>query len=150
MCATTTQSNTICYMLTAVFRPKISIYLNNNLVGKKLIPQNAVSCVPNELQLHGNMAATGNDKKPHAQEIAILLNQIGDEGLGVYNTFEFENEGDNEKYEVSLQKFNEYSSPTKILVFEQYKFCKRDQRESVTFDQLSTESKKLAAHCEFK
>lgn len=69
--------------------------------------------VANELQLHGNVAGNwriwtqklnfylvgpGKDKKSDARKIVILLNLIGDEGLGVYycTPFKFENEGNNE------------------------------------------------------
>lgn len=55
-----------------------------------------------------------------------------------------------EKLEVVLRKFDEYCNPIKSLVFKHYKFLKRDQLPSETFDQFLTVLKQLANTCEFK
>ncbi|XP_072376111.1 uncharacterized protein [Diabrotica undecimpunctata] len=73
------------------------------------------------------LTASGKSEKPDHIKIAILLNQLGDEGLKIFNTFEYENVGDDQKYNVVLYQL---------------------QNESI--DQFVTALKQLASTCEFK
>ncbi|XP_072384427.1 uncharacterized protein [Diabrotica undecimpunctata] len=73
------------------------------------------------------LTASGKSEKPDRIKIAILLNQLGDEELKIFNTFEYENVGDDQKYNVVLYQL---------------------QNESI--DQFVTALKQLASTCEFK
>ncbi|XP_072401071.1 uncharacterized protein [Diabrotica undecimpunctata] len=96
------------------------------------------------------LTASGKSEKPDHIKIAILLNQLGDEGLKIFNTFEYENVGDDQKYNVVLCKFDTYCSPLKNLIYEHFKFFKRDQLQNESIDQFVTALKQLASTCEFK
>ncbi|XP_072401068.1 uncharacterized protein [Diabrotica undecimpunctata] len=96
------------------------------------------------------LTASGKSEKPDHIKIAILLNQLGDEGLKIFNTFEYENVGDDQKYNVVLCKFDTYCSPLKNLIYEHFKFFKRDQLQNESIDQFVTALKQLAPTCEFK
>uniref|UniRef100_A0A6P7F1X8 Uncharacterized protein LOC114325459 n=1 Tax=Diabrotica virgifera virgifera TaxID=50390 RepID=A0A6P7F1X8_DIAVI len=58
------------------------------------------------------LTASGKSEKPDHIKIAILLNQLGDEGLKIFNTFEYENDGDDQKYNVVL-----YLTDEQVLVW---------------------------------
>ncbi|XP_072384611.1 uncharacterized protein [Diabrotica undecimpunctata] len=96
------------------------------------------------------LTASGKSEKPDHIKIAILLNQLGDEGLKIFNTFEYENVEDDQKYNVVLCKFDTYCSPLKNLIYEHFKFFKRDQLQNESIDQFVTALKQLASTCEFK
>ncbi|KAK9730633.1 hypothetical protein QE152_g14380 [Popillia japonica] len=121
--------------------------------------------LPSELSFKGNVAenwalfkqklenfliASGKANKPDEVKIAVLLNIIGDQGLSIYNTFEYGTEEDRTKYETVLDKFEKHCNPLKNLVYEHYKFFIRDQHEGESVDEFTTELKKLASTCEFK
>lgn len=83
-------------------------------------------------------------------KIAVLLNLLGDEALQVYNTFEYDAGEDSNKLETVLDKFEAYCNPIKNMVYEHYKFFKRDQNPNETVDQFVTALRQLASTCEFK
>ncbi|CAG9831128.1 unnamed protein product [Diabrotica balteata] len=95
------------------------------------------------------LTAFGKSEKPDHIKIGILVNQLGDEGLKIFNTFEYENVGDDQKYNVVLCKFDTYCSPLKNLFFEHFKFFKRDKLQNESIDQFVTALKQLASTCEF-
>ena len=96
------------------------------------------------------LTASGKEKKEDNVKIAILLNLLGDEGIKIYNTFEYGETEDKEKLSVVLAKFNSYCNPTKNLVYEHFKFFKREQLPGETIDQFVTALRQLASTCEFK
>lgn len=66
-------------------------------------------------ELH--LKATEADRKDEEIQVAILLHSIGEDGLEVFNTFEFEREEDKKKIDVVLTKFDDYCSPSNGLSF---------------------------------
>lgn len=66
-----------------------------------------------ELFVDATCEASATDKK----KIGILLNAIGDEGLDVYNNFEYVEGEDKNKVATILNKFDEYCSPKRNVVF---------------------------------
>lgn len=96
------------------------------------------------------LTATGKNSKDDKTKIAVLLNCIGDEGIKIFNTFEYDTEGDEKKFSIVLGKFEEYCSPRKNLIYEHFKFFKRDQLPTESIDQFVTVLKQLANTCEFK
>ena len=74
---------------------------------------------------------------------------IGPEAQEVYTTFEWENEGDEEKIKLVLDQFKAYCEPKKNIPFERYCFNQRQQQTGETYDQYKTALKKLAEGCDF-
>lgn len=93
--------------------------------------------------------ATEISKKEDKTKCAQLLSLIGDEGLRIYNTFEFaENEID--KYKPLVEKFNNYFSPKRNLTFERHKFLTYKQTNGQSIENYITELKNLSLNCEFE
>lgn len=96
------------------------------------------------------LLASGKTKKEEDVKIAVLLNLLGNEGLQIYNTFEFSNSESPETLELVLDKFREYCKPVKNLVYEHFKFLTRDRQPGETVDEFITALRQLASTCEFK
>ena len=58
-------------------------------------------------------------------------------------------EGDRNKLEPVLNKFEEYCQPHKKVPFERYRFNRRVQEHGETYDQYRMALWKLAERCEF-
>ena len=100
-----------------------------------------------ELELY--LCATEKDGKADKIKTSILLTCIGKQGREVYNTFQYDTEGDNMKFDVVLEKFQDYCSPRKNITFMRHKFFTCRQKEGQSFDEFVTELKKRSADCEF-
>lgn len=96
------------------------------------------------------LRASGKTSKQDDVKIAILLNLLGDEGLHIFNTFEYKDGESENCLKTVLQKFDEHCDPIKSAVYEHFKFFKRDQMVGETIDQFVTALKQLSATCEFK
>ena len=88
-------------------------------------------------------------KKDEDAQVGTLLTVIGPEAQEVYITFEWENEGDEEKIQLVLDQFKAYCEPKKNIPFERYCFNQRQQQTGETYDQYKTALKKLAEGCDF-
>lgn len=93
------------------------------------------------------MIASEKNTKPDVSKIAIFLNLLGDEGFEIYNTFKFTKEVE---YTKVIEKFTEYCTPRKNVVFERYKFFSCSQQEGQSVDNYTTQLKTLASTCEFE
>ena len=100
-----------------------------------------------ELQLY--MVATESDGKPDKVKSSILLTCIGPQAREIYNTFSFANNEEALNYEIVLQKFEEYCMPRKNVTFLRHKFFTYKQTEGQSFDDFTTQLKKLSIDCEF-
>ena len=94
------------------------------------------------------MRVTKGYKETAEDQVATLLNAVGDEGLSIYNTFEIP-VADKNNLDVILQKFEAYCAPRKNLVYEQSVFFGCSQLEGEKFDHYLTRLKILAGSCEF-
>jgi len=83
------------------------------------------------------------------KRVATLLSIIGDDAIEIYNTFEWENSGDDEKIEIVMSKFENYFSPKKNIPYERYIFNSRKQKEDESIDEYVTQLRLLADNCEF-
>ena len=88
-------------------------------------------------------------KKDEDAQVGTLLTVIGPEAQEVYTTFEWENEGDEEKIQLVLDQFKVYCESKKNIPFERYCFNQRQQQTGETYDQYKTALKKLAEGCDF-
>lgn len=96
------------------------------------------------------LVASGKSDKKDNVKIAILLNFLGDEGLRIFNTFEYSDEEDEKKLSTILDKFDKYCQPIKNLVYEHFIFFKREQLQGESIDQFVTALRQLASTCDFK
>ena len=95
------------------------------------------------------MLAIEITKKPEAVRVATLLIVIG-EACEVFSLFsDWREEGDRNKLEPVLNKFEEYCQPHKNVPFERYRFNRQVQEPGETYDQYRTALQKLAERCEF-
>ncbi|KAJ8913347.1 hypothetical protein NQ315_008737 [Exocentrus adspersus] len=92
----------------------------------------------------------GKKSKEDDVKIAILLNLMGDQGLMIYNNLQYGEVEDKTKLKTVLEMFDQYCNPAKNLVYEHYKFFKRDQLQTETVDEFVTALRQLSSTCEFK
>lgn len=93
--------------------------------------------------------ATGIVEKSQATRVATFLTVIGEEAVDVYNTFIWDEEGDNLKIEKVLEKFESFCNPRKNTIYERYMFFSRNQENGESIDHYVTVLKTLADTCEF-
>ncbi|KAK9711235.1 hypothetical protein QE152_g25549 [Popillia japonica] len=118
---------------------------------------------PKNLSLQGNVSenwrkfkqnfeifllASGNNKKPVQTNIALFLNMIGEDGVHLYNTFDLTTQEQTSLTDI-IKLFDDHCSPKKNVVFETYKFFKRDQLDDEKFDTFLIDIKKLSQNCDF-
>ena len=95
------------------------------------------------------MTASGRDAKPDTVKSATFLHVAGPEALEVFNTLTFDNEDDQKKLSVLMEKFEEYCTPRRNVTWERHVFNTRRQQPGETIDQYVTDLKKKAKSCEF-
>jgi transposase InsO family protein len=95
------------------------------------------------------ITATESDDKTDNTKTSILLTCIGKQGLEIYNTFVFRNDGDKMKLKPVMEKFEAYCKPRKNITLIRHHFFTYKQGEGQTFDAFITELKKRSSQCEF-
>ena len=86
-----------------------------------------------EVPLYYEIAA-GIATKPEKVRVAALLNVISRDALDMYETFQWESEGDNFKIGKVLEKFEERCVLARNEIFERYNFFKRNQNKGESLD----------------
>ena len=86
----------------------------------------------------------GNDKR----KIALLLTVAGRSALDVYNTFTFTDD-QKDKFDVVMEKFEEYCTPRKNETYERYVFRNRVQKESEPIEKYVTDLRLKSQSCNF-
>ena len=119
---------------------------------------------PGPLNLQGNLAenwrrwrqrfelfssASGLSEKDEKVQSATLLHVAGEEALEIYNTFAWDHEGDENKVNTIMAKFEAYCYPRKNVTWERHVFNTRNQQIGETIDQYVTDLKTKAKTCEF-
>ena len=75
---------------------------------------------------------------------------MGQKGKEIYETFNFDNPGDETRLASVLQKFSEYRNPRKNITILRHKLFKYRQHEGQNFHDFVTELEKLSSECEFE
>ena len=88
-------------------------------------------------------------KEDEDVQVGTLLTVVGPEAQDVFTTFEWDNDGDDEKIGPVLEKFKTYCEPRKNVPFERYCFNQRSQNVDESYDQYKTALKKLSEGCDF-
>ena len=91
--------------------------------------------------------ASGASSKPEEVQCAIFLHMIGEEALGVYDTFTFDATNEN-RIGLLIDKFEQYFSQQKNVTYQRYLFntCCQDGR---AFDVFLVDLRGQAKSCEF-
>ena len=93
--------------------------------------------------------ATGVSEKESSTRVATLLTVIGNDAMDVYNTLLWDAEGDDNKINKVLTKFEEFCEPKKNVSYERYVFFARAQDSGESIDQYVTVLKRLCESCDF-
>ena len=122
--------------------------------------------VPDPMTFDGNVAeewkmfkqlldfyleATGKASKSDKMKIGVMMSCIGRQGVHIYNTFEYDTtQGESkDKYDIVLQKFEDYCTPKKNLTYERFIFNVIVQEEGETADTFVTRLNNQAKKCEY-
>ncbi|KAL6477262.1 hypothetical protein MHYP_G00130970 [Metynnis hypsauchen] len=95
------------------------------------------------------LEAVGLDTKSDARKVALLLTIAGPQAVEVYNTFIFDEEGDDTKLAKVLSKFEAHCSPKKNETYERCVFRSRLQQQGESFDSFLTDLKIKSQSCSF-
>lgn len=95
------------------------------------------------------MKATEKDKKSKAIQTAILLTLLGENGMDIYRTFEWEDPAHKDDVVKVIEKFTDYFTPRQNVIFERYKFLKRKQESAEQFDTFFTALVNLSKTCKY-
>ena len=92
--------------------------------------------------------ATGVAKKEKPTRVATLLTVIGEEAVDVYNTFTWDEEGDDLKSKKSWRSSRPFATPGRTLYMNTV-FFSRNQDSGESIDHYVTVLKNVANTCEF-
>lgn len=96
------------------------------------------------------LLATGSSQKMKEDEkIALFLHCMGEEGIEIYNNFEFSNEEEKSKFSIITEKFQTYFVPQKSETITRNLFFKRKIKENETFDEYLNALRTLSNDCNF-
>ena len=102
-----------------------------------------------EITVSVYITATESDEKPDNIKTSIFLTCIGKQGLEIYNTFVFADDGDKMKLKPVMEMFETYCKPRKNITLTRHHFFTYQQSEGQSFDAFVTELKKRSSQCEF-
>ena len=99
------------------------------------------------------ITAAGISNSTENIKCATLLHVIGPDAIEIFNTFRWNEEGDNEgddkKMSKVLSKFEKYCTPKCNVTYERHQFNTRNQKEGESIDSYVTELRILSKSCEF-
>jgi len=116
---------------------------------------------PPEISFYGNLSevwkrwkqrynlyvlATSTNTLPNEQQIAILLNLMGDKGIELYNTF---NLSATVKVNEVIEQFGKYFNPRKNIVYERFQIFNTKQKPDQSIGEYIIELQTLSTSCEF-
>ena len=96
------------------------------------------------------LTATEKDGKTDKVKTPVLLTCIGQKDREIYETFNFDNPGDEMKLASVFERFSEYCNPRKNITILRHTFFTYRQHEGQNFHDFVTELKKLSSECEFE
>ncbi|RVE51181.1 hypothetical protein evm_004146 [Chilo suppressalis] len=93
------------------------------------------------------MRASGINDESEERKVAVFLHYIGEKSLEIFNTFNLD--VDTVKYDVLIQKFENYFVPKTNITYESYKFFTRKQNEEESLDDFMTDLINKSESCDF-
>ncbi|RZB38714.1 hypothetical protein BDFB_011442 [Asbolus verrucosus] len=128
--------------MESIFKSPESLVLNGNVATKwKRFRQKFEFFADSILPTSGENESVEKNN-PEKKKVDVLLSCIGDDGLDLYNTFAFVQEGHKQQSLTVTEKFEAHCSPKVNVVFERYMFNSIVQKENQSFDSFGTELKK--------
>lgn len=104
------------------------------------------------------LEASDYDSASDKKKISLLLNALGVEGIELYNTFDFKEDGESASSEEGsasqtsldtvLKRFDEHFQARVNVTFERHLFFMRDQKPGESVDRYVTALRTLASTCE--
>uniref|UniRef100_A0A6P7EX44 Uncharacterized protein LOC114324156 n=1 Tax=Diabrotica virgifera virgifera TaxID=50390 RepID=A0A6P7EX44_DIAVI len=94
------------------------------------------------------MVASEKNEKSSEIKANVLLSLAGEDAVELFNTFGLEDEDKKDEAKI-IEAFESYCNPKKNVIYERFKFHKREQLEGESFNQFLADVKKLAQTCEF-
>ncbi|XP_054258618.1 uncharacterized protein LOC128983382 isoform X2 [Macrosteles quadrilineatus] len=94
------------------------------------------------------LLASNLNSENDARKVALLLHNLGDKCIDIFNSFNLSSE-DAKKYDVVVSKFENHFSPKKNLTVLRHKFLNRKQLPSESIDSFYTDLVNLSLACEF-
>ena len=95
------------------------------------------------------VASTGSFDNPESMQSAIFLSVIDMDALAIYNNFTFDDPADSDKLEIVIEKFRDYCTPRKNVVFERYVFWQLSKQPDGPIDSFVARLRKQSSSCEF-
>ncbi|XP_064622353.1 uncharacterized protein K02A2.6-like [Lineus longissimus] len=92
---------------------------------------------------------TNLDKQTRAYQVALLLHTLGDDGLRIYNGFQFETEEDERTVDEVLAKFDNFAFGEINETFERFVFNQRNQKTDKTFETFLAAIRLLVKTCNY-
>lgn len=94
------------------------------------------------------LTASGFVDKPESTQIAAFLHSVGDDALKVYNSFSLTAD-ERKQLSVIRQKFKEYCTPRKNVVYERFQFSRLSQSIGESIDAFVTTLRLKAKSCAY-
>ena len=94
--------------------------------------------------------ATGLADEADGKRVATLLSVVGDDAIRIYRTFQFADKGDATKLDKVLEKFSNYCTPCKNVVFDRYEFLSRKKEPGESAAQYVASLRELSKSCEYE
>ena len=94
-------------------------------------------------------ARTESGDKFDMVKIGIMLSHAGKEAREVYKTLQWNEEGDNQKFNKATEVFRQYCSPRKHILYKQYTFWMLQQEAEESVDAYLTRIKLKLDMCEY-
>jgi len=83
------------------------------------------------------------------RQLAVLLHTAGEEAYEIYSQFEYDNAGEENNYEIVMQKFQDYCNPRRNVLYEWFVFWNLKQADNESIDGFIKRLKTQASVCEF-
>lgn len=93
--------------------------------------------------------AAKRTKDKDDEKIALLLNQLGPQGVQIFNTFRTTDDKPLTSYEEVVKDFKTYFEPKKNVLYERYKFNTYEMRPNQPILEYLVQLKTTAVSCEF-
>ena len=100
--------------------------------------------------LQNHMTATGKDTADDSIKLAIFLHMAGPDAIDIFNTLNFENEGDSKKLDKVMERFEAYFIPHKNITWERHVFNTCSQKQCESIDEYVTDLRSKAKTCKFR
>ena len=101
-------------------------------------------------KFQSHLLVSGLSDKDEEIQIAALITCLDSDALEVFNTLQFEKEGDAKKIKEILKLMEQHYVAEINVVYERFLFFRRSQQKEESFENFLTAIRALASTCDFK